>query len=234
MEGVYTSDPRIVPGASKLNLLSYDEMLELASSGANVLQHRAVEFAKKYNVPIMVRSSFNDSPGTIISKEVKAMEDVMVRGAAVEKSEAKITIRGVPDKPGIAARILGRVAQQGLNIDMIIQNTSAEGLTDITLTVAQSDLKEAIEVFEKLKEEIGAKGVESDEHIAKISVVGVGMRSHSGVAAKMFQALAKAGINIQMISTSEIKISCVIDKQMADEALRAVHKAFELEKASTK
>lgn len=158
----------------------------------------------------------------------------MVRGAAVEKSEAKITIRGVPDKPGIAARILGRVAQQGLNIDMIIQNTSAEGLTDVTLTVAQSDLKEAIEVFEKLKEEIGAKRVESDEHIAKISVVGVGMRSHSGVAAKMFQALAKAGINIQMISTSEIKISCVIDKQMADEALRAVHKAFELEKAGTK
>ena len=234
VEGVYTSDPRIVPGASKLNLLSYDEMLELASSGANVLQHRAVEFAKKYNVPIMVRSSFNDSPGTIISKEVKAMEDVMVRGAAVEKSEAKITIRGVPDKPGIAARILGRVAQQGLNIDMIIQNTSAEGLTDVTLTVAQSDLKEAIEVFEKLKEEIGAKGVDSDEHIAKISVVGVGMRTHSGVAAKMFQALAKAGINIQMISTSEIKISCVIDEQMADEALRAVHKAFELEKASTK
>ena len=162
------------------------------------------------------------------------MEDVMIRGAAVEKNEAKITIRGVPDRPGIAAKILESVAGRDLNIDMIIQNTSAEGLTDVTLTVAQSDLKEAIEIFEKLKDEIGAKGVESDEHIAKLSVVGVGMRTHSGVAAKMFQTLAEAGINIQMISTSEIKISCVIDQESADEALRAVHKAFELEKANTK
>ncbi|KPJ58357.1 MAG: aspartate kinase [Planctomycetes bacterium DG_23] len=234
VEGVYTSDPRIVAEARKLSVLSYDEMLELASSGASVLQHRAVEFAKKYNVPVMVRSSFSDFPGTIISEEVRTMEDVVVRGAAVEKNEAKITIRGVPDRPGIAARILGSVAEQDLNIDMIVQNISAEGLTDVTLTVARSDLKEAIEVFEKLKKEIGARGVESDEHIAKISVVGVGMRTHSGVATKMFQALAEAGINIQMISTSEIKISCVIDEKSADEALRVVHKAFELEKAATK
>jgi aspartate kinase len=181
----------------------------------------------------MVRSSFNDSPGTLISEEVKTMEDVLVRGAAVEKNEAKITIRGVPDRPGIAARILTSVAEQDLIIDMIIQNISAEGLTDVTLTVAKSDLKEAIEVFENLKEEIGAKGVEWDDNIAKISVVGVGMRTHSGVAAKMFGALAEAGINIQMISTSEIKISCVIDEESAGEALRAVHKVFELEKATT-
>jgi aspartate kinase len=234
VDGVYTSDPRIVPEARKLDVLSYDEMLELASSGAGVLQHRAVEFAKKYNVLVMVRSSFNDSPGTTVSKEVKTMEDVVVRGAAVEKNEAKITIRGVPDRPGIAARILGSVAEQDLNIDMIIQNISAEGLTDVTLTVAQSDLKQAIAVFEKLKEQIGAKGVQWDEHIAKISVVGIGMRTHSGVAAKMFGTLAEAGINIQMISTSEIKISCVIDEEDADKALRAIHKAFELEKAVTK
>jgi aspartate kinase len=232
VDGVYTADPNIVKEARKLDRISYDEMLELASLGAKVMQARSIEFAKKHDVPLVVRSSFNDNPGTLICKETREMEDIVVSGAAIQKNEAKVTIRAVPDKPGQVAKIFGELAQRSINVDMIVQNTSDGGkCTDVTFTVLRTDLKDAVKASEKLNADIGGKGVTSDCTIAKVSVVGIGMRSHAGVASRMFGALADAKINIQMISTSEIKISCVIDEKHAEDALRAVHKAFQLGKA---
>ena len=229
VDGVYTADPRIVPDARKLDSISYDEMLELASLGAQVLQSRALEFAKKYNVPIHVRSSFSDVPGTIICEEAEEMEEVAVRGVALQRDEAKITLQGVPDVPGIAARICGAMAKRNINIDMIIQNATVSGHTDFTFTCLKADFRDAVEAIEQIRRDVGAAGVLSDENIAKVSVVGVGMRSHTGVAHTMFQCLADAGINIQMISTSEIKISCVVDEARGEDAVRVIHKAFKLD-----
>jgi aspartate kinase len=228
VDGVYTADPRIIPHARKLSRISYEEMLELASSGAQVLQARSVELAKKFKVPIHVRSSFSDKEGTIISEEVKAMEDIVVSGVTVNKDEAKITICDVPDKPGIAAKIFKRLADSNINIDMIIQNISRTGYTDMSFTVLHRDLSKTLKIAKKVAEKIGAGNVQYNENIAKVSVVGIGMRSHSGIAAKMFSALARKKINIEMISTSEIKISCVISKKNAAKAVRAIHKEFGL------
>ena len=231
VDGIYTADPRIVPEARKLDVVSPDEMLELASSGARVLQSRSVEFAKKYGVAIAVRSSFNDNPGTLI-KEVEGMEEVVVRGIAHDLSDAKITVRHVTDRPGIAATLFGALAERHVNVDVIIQNTSEAGTTDVSFTVKEGDLGKALEVCQNIKEGIGAAEVLADSDIAKVSVVGVGMRSHPGVAATAFKALADAAINIQMISTSEIKIACVVAREDVEEAVRVLHKAFELDKAA--
>jgi aspartate kinase len=230
VDGIYTADPRKVPHARKLSTISYDEILELASLGAQVMHSRSIEFAKKYNVPLQVRSSFNDKEGTLICKEAKEMENIVVSGVAVSKDDAKITIRAVPDVPGQAAKIFHEIAKRNINVDMIIQNASIEGWADVTFTVPRSDLREALNVAEKIKKDLSAKEVLYDSKIAKLSVVGIGMRSHCGVAEKMFSVLADEKINIQMISTSEIKISCVIEEAHADRALRAVHTAFELDK----
>jgi aspartate kinase len=219
-----------VPDARKIDKLGYEEMFELASLGTQVLQPRSIEFAMKFGVPIHVRSSFSDKEGTIISKEVKAMEDVVVSGVAVNKDEAKLTICDVPDKPGIAATIFKDIARQGINVDMIIQNVSRTKATDISFTVLGSDLAKTLKASREVANKVGAGEVTSDENIAKVSIVGIGMKSHSGIAAKMFEALAKAGINIEMISTSEIKISCVVEKTRANDAVRAIHKAFNLGK----
>jgi len=230
VDGIYTADPRKVPLARKLDKVSYDEILELASLGAQVMHSRSIEFAKKYNVPLYVRSSFNNKEGTLICKEAKEMEDIVVSGVAVSKDDAKITIRAVPDVPGQAAKIFHEIARNKINVDMIIQNASIENRADVTFTVPRSDLRLALETAEKIKNDLGAKEVLHDSKIAKLSVVGIGMRSHCGVAEKMFSVLAEEKINIQMISTSEIKISCVIDDAHADRALRAVHTAFGLDK----
>lgn len=230
VDGIYTADPRKVPLARKLDKVSYDEILELASLGAQVMHSRSIEFAKKYNVPLYVRSSFNNKEGTLICKEAKEMEDIVVSGVAVSKDDAKITIRAVPDVPGQAAKIFHEIARRKINVDMIIQNASIENRADVTFTVPRSDLRLALETAEKIKNDLGAKEVLHDSKIAKLSVVGIGMRSHCGVAEKMFSVLADEKINIQMISTSEIKISCVIDDAHADRALRAVHTAFGLDK----
>jgi len=233
VEGVYTADPRIVPDARKLDVISHDEMLELASLGAGVLQPRCVEFAKKFSVPLRVRSSFSDDPGTEVSEEVLGMEEVVVRGAALNRDEAKVSILGVPDQPGVALTILQKMADANVNVDMIVQNVSRDARADMTFTVPKDELKEALRALKKLVPTLGADKVIADARIAKISIVGVGMRSHTGVAAKMFSALAKAGVNMQLISTSEIKISCVVDDASAEQGLRAVHEAFELEKPET-
>lgn len=230
VDGVFTADPRIVPSAKKLDNLSYDEMLELAVLGSQVLQARSVEVAKKFNIPIHVRSSFTQEEGTIISKEARKMEDIVVSGVTVNKDEAKITVCEVPDKPGIAARIFGDVAKAGINVDMIIQNVSRTGFTDVSFTVVRSDLSKTLKLCRDLVKKIGARTVTHDENIAKVSVVGLGMRTHSGVAAKMFDALASKKINIEMISTSEIKISCVIEKSKANQAVKVLHKKFGLDK----
>ncbi len=232
VDGVYTTDPNMVPQARKLDKISYDEMLELASLGAKVLQTRSVEFAKKYNVPVRVLSSFNDNPGTLVTKEDPDMEKVVVSGVAYDKNQAKVTVQGVPDKPGVAARIFNTISDNNVVVDMIIQNIGEGGLTDMSFTVPKTDAKKIMEVRKKVVAEIGAKNVNIKEDIAKISIVGVGMRSHSGVAAKMFSTLAKEGINIMMISTSEIKISCVIDAKYTELAVRVLHEAFEMEKAA--
>ncbi|MDD3088784.1 MAG: aspartate kinase [Candidatus Omnitrophica bacterium] len=228
VEGVYTADPRVVPDAKKLDNISYDEMLELASLGAQVMQARSMEVASKYNVPLHVRSSFSQAPGTMITKEVKAMEDVLVRGITANKNEAKVTVCDVPDKPGEAGKLFEELAKANINVDMIIQNVSRARATDISFTVPAGDLSKTEKVIEKAASLIGANGEKFDKNIAKLSVVGIGMRSHSGVAAKMFRTLASKRINIEMISTSEIKISCVIDRKDADEAVKSLHKAFEL------
>jgi aspartate kinase len=232
VDGVYTTDPNMVPQARKLDKISYDEMLELASLGAKVLQTRSVEFAKKYNVPVRVLSSFNDNPGTLVTKEDSDMEKVVVSGVAYDKNQVKVTVQGVPDKPGVAAKIFSTISDNNVVVDMIIQNIGEGGLTDMSFTVPKTDSKKIMEVMKKVVAEIGAKNVNLKDDIAKISIVGVGMRSHSGVAAKMFSALAKEGINIMMISTSEIKISCVIDAKYTELAVRVLHDAFEMDKAA--
>jgi aspartate kinase len=224
--GVYTTDPRVCPNARKLDRISYDEMLELASLGAKVLQIRSVEFAKRYGVPVHVRSSFSDERGTRVVQEDPSMEDVMVSGVAFDLNEAKITLLRVPDRPGLAAKIFSPIAAAHIVVDMIIQNASEEGFTDLTFTVARADHQKALSMVQAVAGEIGARGVTSDTSIAKVSVVGLGMRSHAGVAARMFQVLSKEGINIQMISTSEIKVSVVIDAKYAELAVRVLHQAL--------
>ena len=230
VEGVYTTDPNICPEARKLNKISYDEMLEMASLGAKVLQTRSVEFAKKYGVRVHVLSSFTQTPGTLVTKEDEEMEQVVVSGVTYNKNEAKVTVIRVPDKPGTASKIFGPIAEANIIVDMIIQNASADGSTDLTFTVQKADMKKALEIVRKVAGEIGAQDVTVDENIAKVSIVGVGMRSHAGVATKTFKVLADEGINIMMISTSEIKISCVIDSKYTELAVRVLHKAFDLDR----
>ncbi|MDB6038809.1 MAG: aspartate kinase [Verrucomicrobiales bacterium] len=229
VDGVYTADPRIVPGARKLNEISYDEMLELASLGAKVMQSRSVEFAKKFGVVFEVRSSLNDNPGTIVKEETESMEDVVIRGVSLDKNQAKVTIVGVPDKPGVAARIFKGLADAAINVDMIVQNVSRNTespSTDLSFTVDKPDLAKAGKVIETLKAEIAFREANTDENIAKLSIVGVGMRSHSGVAAKVFETLAAESVNIEMISTSEIKISVIIALAKGEQAMKAVHQVF--------
>jgi aspartate kinase len=230
VDGVFTADPRIVRDARKIDRISYEEMFELASLGAQVLQPRSIEFAMKFSVPIHVRSSFSKNAGTIISKEVKAMENIVVSGVALNKDEAKVTICDVPDKPGIAARIFKEIAKENINVDMIIQNVSRTGATDVSFTVPLGDVNRTLKTAKDIAQRIQAGDVTCDKGIAKVSVVGIGMRSHSGVAANMFEALAEKGINIEMISTSEIKISCVVAKKHGEEAVRAIHEKFGLGK----
>ena len=228
VEGVFTADPNIVSEAKKLDKISYEEMLELASLGAKVLQNRSVEYAAKHGVKVRVLSTFVEGSGTLLTGEDADMEKVVVSGVTCDSNQAKVTIIGVPDKPGIAAKIFGLVADSNIVVDMIIQNVSQETLTDISFTVPRSELKKTMEIMGGVIKDIGARQLEVKEDIAKVSIVGVGMRSHSGVAAKMFSVLAKEGINILMISTSEIKISCVTDAKYAELAVRALHRAFEL------
>jgi aspartate kinase len=233
VDGVYTADPNICPKARRLQRISYDEMLEMAGLGAKVLQLRSVELARRYRVPLVVRSSFrNDSEGTWVGEEDRTMEDVLVSGVTLDNNQSKITISGVEDRPGLAARIFGPIAQAGIVVDMIIQNASADGRTDMTFTVARSDLSRALEMVRMVANEIGARGVRHEDQVAKVSIIGVGMRTHAGVAARMFQVLAAEGINIEMIATSEIKISVVVNTKYGELAMRALHDSF-LEEAST-
>ncbi len=230
VEGVYTADPRIVPTARKMSAISYEEMLELASLGAQVMQSRSIFVAKKFNIPIHVRSSFSPREGTMITKAVGGMEDIVVSGVTLRKDEAKVTIRDVPDKPGMAAQIFRELATKDINVDMIVQNVSREGSTDLSFTVVKSELPATLRVTRSVSHRIGAGEVTTDEGVAKVSIVGLGMRSHSGVAARMFEAMAKERINIEMISTSEIKISCLIRAQHAERSVRVLHKIFGLDK----
>jgi len=232
VDGVYTADPNICPQARKLDAISYDEMLNMASLGAKVLQIRSVGFAKKYKIPVHVRSSFSEEEGTMVVDENSGMERLVVSGVTHDKDQARITLRKVPDKPGIAAKIFTPVADAGIVVDMIIQNTRAEGQTDLTFSVPKRSFKQALEMQKKIAADIGAEEVLGDEKIAKVSVIGVGMKDHSGVASKMFNALAKENINIIMISTSEIRISCIIEEKYTELAVRVLHSAFELDKVS--
>jgi aspartate kinase len=232
VDGVYTADPNIVPAARRLDKISYEEMLEMASLGAKVLQSRSVEFAAKYSVPVEVNSSFKEGKGTLVTREDADMEGVMVSGVTGDRNQAKITIVGVPDRPGIAARVFGAVANANIVVDMIIQNVSQASMTDISFTVPKADLRNAVDLVQRLSEEIGARSVAVTESIAKVSLIGVGMRSHSGVAAKMFEVLSREGVNIMMISTSEIKISCVIEEKYLELAMRTLHTAFGLDRVS--
>jgi aspartate kinase len=233
VDGVYTTDPRVVPQAKRLDRITFEEMLEMASLGSKVLQIRSVEFAGKYNVPLRVLSSFTDEgDGTLITVDEETMEQPVISGIAFARDEAKITVRGVPDTPGIAFRILGPVSDANIEIDMIVQNVAADNTTDFTFTVARGELKKTLAVLEKVAKDIGAREVVSDDKICKVSIVGVGMRSHAGVASKMFGTLAKEGINIQMISTSEIKISVVVEEKYLELAVRALHTAFGLDQAA--
>lgn len=235
VEGVFTADPRVVPNAQKLNFLSYDEMLEMSSLGSQVLQARSVIFAKKFNVPVHVRSSFSKAEGTIILKEAKPMwEGVVISGVTLEKKEAKMTICDVPDRPGIAAKIFKILADAQINVDMIIQNISRTRRTDISFTVPKVDLQKSLKTAKEIAKKIKAEKVTFDEDIAKVSIVGVGMKSHPGVAAKMFEIMADKKINIEMISTSEISISCVIARKKAEAAVKALHSAFGLDKKRKK
>jgi aspartate kinase len=226
VEGVFTTDPGICPDARKLQRISYEEMIELASTGAKVLEIRSVEFAKKFSVPVHVRSTFSDVEGTWLVDEEESMTDVLVSGVTCDRNEAKITLVRVPDRPGLAAQIFGPIADAHIVVDMIIQNASEEGTTDLTFTVPKADHKKARAIVESALPALHAKGIRVDTDIAKVSVVGVGMRTHAGVAAKMFQVLGQEGINIEMISTSEIKISVVIDAKYAELAVRVLHEAF--------
>ena len=226
VDGVYTTDPRIVPHAHKLERISYDEMLELASLGAKVLQIRSVEFAKRYKVRVHVRSSFNEEPGTWVVPEESNMEDVTVAGVAFDRDQAKITLTAVPDRPGLAAKIFSPIAAKGIVVDMIIQNAGADGKTDMTFTVPRLEADHALQIVRDIAREIGAGEARSEGDMTKVSVVGLGMRSHAGVAARIFETLAREGINIQMISTSEIKVSVVIDAKYTELAVRVLHDAF--------
>src|SRR5438309_5797217 len=228
VDGVYTADPNVVPEARKLPRVAYDEMLEMASLGAKVLQARSVEFAKKYGVTVHVRSTFKPDAGTIVTREERAMEDVVVTGITHDRSQAKISLLRVPDRPGIAAQVFGAVGTKNIVVDMIVQNISRDGYTDISFTVPRGDVARAHTLLDEIGRAVGAEKTVHDERVAKVSIVGVGMRSHSGVAARMFSALSKEGINIQMISTSEIAVSCVIEDKYAELAVRALHDAFEL------
>jgi aspartate kinase len=229
VDGVYTADPRLVPNASKLDEVSYDELLELASLGAKVMQSRSVEFAKKFGVVFEVRSSLNDNPGTIVKEETKSMEGVVIRGVSLDKNQAKITLVRVPDQPGVAARIFKALGEAAINVDMIVQNIShgsGAPATDLSFTVDKPDLLKAKKVIDQLRETISFADVITTENIGKLSIVGVGMKSHSGVAGRMFDVLAQQGINIEMISTSEIKISVIVDLTKGESAIKAVHAAF--------
>ncbi|WP_029895245.1 aspartate kinase [Desulfohalovibrio reitneri] len=230
VEGVYTTDPNICDKARKLDRVSYDEMLEMASMGAKVLQIRSVEFAKKYGVNVHVRSTFSDTPGTIVSQEVPSMEHVLVSGIAYDKDQARVTIYDVLDQPGVASSIFGPIAREGILVDMIIQNTSRDGHTDMTFTVPRKDLERTVTLLKQAQETIHAKDIQSDTGVCKVSVIGVGMRNHSGVASKAFEALAREGINLLMISTSEIKITMLLEDKYAELAVRTLHEAFELDK----
>ena len=232
VDGVYTADPNIVPEARKLRRVAYDEMLEMSSLGAKVLQARSVEFAKKYGVTVHVRSTFKPDAGTLVTKEEQGMEEAVVTGITHDRSQAKISILRVPDRPGIAAQVFGAIAGKNIVVDMIVQNISQDGYTDMSFTLPRGDHARAVTVLEEVARNIGAKGVLHDPRVAKVSIVGVGMRSHSGVASKMFATLAKEGINIQMISTSEIAVSCVIEDKYAELAVRALHEAFEVGKGA--
>ena len=230
VKGVYTADPRMVPDARKLDMVSFEEMLEMASLGAKVLQIRCVEFANNFNMPIVVRSTFNEADeGTRICQENPKMEQPVVSGVMYDKDQSKVTIKGVPDQPGIAANIFNALAEASISVDIIIQNVSAEGHTDISFTLHTSNLKEAMAIMEKKGEEVQAESVSSDSNISKISVVGAGMRSHSGVAARIFNALFNKSVNIMMISTSEIRVSCIIEIKNSEQAVRALHGEFKLE-----
>jgi len=228
VDGVYTTDPRIEPKAKKMDQISYDEMLELASLGAKVLQNRSVELAKKMGVNLVTRSSFNNNPGTLITKEENIMEKPLVSGIALDKNQSRISLKGVEDRPGIASEIFNALAEEAINVDMIVQTIGADGKTEIDFTVPQSEIERVKNVMEKFNSSIGK--IEYKENVAKVSIVGVGMKSHSGVAAKAFTTMAKEGINIEMISTSEIKVSMVIDEKYSELAVRALHEAYELDK----
>lgn len=234
VDGVYTTDPRVEPKARRLDKITFEEMLEMASLGSKVLQIRSVEFAGKYKVPLRVLSTFTDGPGTLITLEDNSMEDPLISGIAFSRDESQITVTGVPDKPGVAAAILGPVGDANVEVDMIVQNIGADGSTDFTFTVSRGDHDKALEIIKRVAGELGAKGVAGATDIVKVSVVGVGMRSHAGIASQMFKALAVAGINIRMISTSEIKVSVVIDEKYLELAVRTLHKAFGLESSSPK
>ena len=230
VDGIYTTDPNICPRARKMSRVSYDEMLEMASLGAKVLQIRSVEFAKKYNVPVHVRSSFSDEEGTMVVNEEASMEKLLVSGVTCDKNQARITLKKVPDQPGVAAKVFSPVSEAGIIIDMIIQNMRSGGQTDLTFTVPETNFKQAMAIAEQVAKEIGAEEVLGDQNIAKVSVIGVGMKNHSGVAAKMFATLASENINIRLISTSEIRISCVVTEKYAELAVRVLHSAFGLDK----
>jgi len=233
VDGVYTTDPRVVPEALRLDQICFEEMLEMASLGSKVLQIRAVEFASKYNMPLRVLSSFEEGPGTLIAPEDETMEKALISGIAFSRDEAKLTILGVPDKPGVAYMMLGPIAEANIEVDMIIQNMGADGnTTDFTFTVHRNDYKTALDILQNIAQEVGAREVRGDEHIVKISLVGVGMRSHAGIASTMFKALADEGINIQMISTSEIKISVVVHEKYLELGIRSLHAAFDLDSES--
>ena len=228
VDGVYTADPNVVPDARKLPRISYDEMLEMASLGAKVLQSRSVEFAKKYGVPVHVRSTFKADPGTLVTREDSGMEEAVVTSVTHDRNQAKVSILRVPDRPGVAAQVFGAVADQNIVVDMIVQNISRDGFTDMSFTLPRGDRARSVAALEDVARRVGAEGVQFNDRVAKISIVGVGMRSHSGVAARMFAVLSKEGVNIQMISTSEIAVSCVVDDKYAELAVRALHEAFEL------
>jgi len=230
VDGVYTTDPNICAKARRLQRISYDEMREMAMTGAKVLQPRSVEMAKKYNVPVYVKSTFSDEGGTLVTKEDKEMEREVLSGITYDRDQAKITVVHIPDRPGIAANLFLPLSERHISVDMIIQNASSQGFTDLTFTVAKKDMKTAQKIVEATAKEIGAKKVEVDDDVAKVSIIGVGMLSHSGVAAKMFKTMADEGINIMMISTSEIKISCVIQRKYTELAVMVLHDAFQLEK----
>ncbi len=230
VKGVYTTDPRIVPEAQKIDRISFEEMLELAGAGAQVMQPRSIEVGKKFNVDIHVRSSFTDERGTLITAEVQKMENVIVSGVAFDPKQAKITIRGVVDRPGVAARIFGPLAEEGVNVDMIIQSAPEEGRNDVSFTIARSDTKKAMSLLSKVTDAVKAQEVLVDDKVAKVSIVGVGMRSHPGVAAKLFKSFADAGVNIDMISTSEIKVACIVEENDGPKAVKVAHRAFGLEK----